>query len=116
GDVRVGRRVQRIRLSLRNAVANQLAIQHLQRIAGQTDDPLHEILCPVNRPLKDDDVAALRSPDSGELHSRERNFGAINELVHEEKIADKQRTFHATGWNLERLDEERADDEKQSES
>ncbi len=98
---------------LRLAVADQRAVVHGERIAGKSHKALHEILGEVLRPLKHDDVAVRRMPDSGKALTGKRNFRAIHQLVHEEKIADEQCAFHAAAGDLVRLYEKCANDQKE---
>ena len=78
------------------------------RESGQTDDALDEILRPVKGPLEDDDIAPLRAPDSWQLHPRERNLGAIDELVHEQVVSDEQVRRERAGKRGHALADERA--------
>ena len=63
--------------------------------------------------LEDDHVAALGLAQARKPLVRERHLGAIDELVHEQEVADLQRVLHAAARNLERLDEERSDHAEQ---
>src|SRR5437868_10207275 len=104
-NIRARRRVRHVGFSLRNSIKNQLAVHHFECIAGKSNDPLHEILCAIDGPLENDNVAALRRAERRKLDAGERNLGAIDKLVHEKKIANLERSLHAPGWDLERLDE-----------
>ena len=112
-------------LPLRDAVHVEHSLAHVQRVAGYAhralDDDRRGIVgreravgirnAVLRRRLVDDDAAALRSGEAGELEIRERNVRSVRQLIDEEKIAHEQRRLHAlrrdvVGGNQEDADEE----------
>src|SRR4051812_40551486 len=110
-DVRL--RVQHVGLGEEPAVTDQLPFSHLEGVAGQTHEALDEVLRRILGPLENNDVAILWFAQLGKSPVRERDFGAVSELVHQEEVPDEERTLHAAARDLERLDEEGAKEEKQ---
>src|SRR5678810_577347 len=111
--VHVGLCVFDVSLGQTGAVPNQYPFSHFDGVAGHSDEALHEVLRRIFRVLEDDDVAAMRITQTREPLVREWHFGAIDELVHEQEVADLQRLLHAPARNLEGFDEKRADHAEQ---
>src|ERR1051326_1946927 len=109
----VGLRVQNVWLVEHAAIANELAVAHLERVAREPNEALHEILRRIFRPLENDDVAILWLAQLWQPAMREWHLRPVCELVHQQEVADEERAFHATARNLERLDEEGAQEEEQ---
>src|SRR5688572_11471379 len=76
---------------------------------------LDEVLLRLARELEDDDVARLGIAEGGEPRFQERHLGAVEELVHEEEVADRERVFHRARGDAERLEEERTDEQEEDE-
>ena len=74
------------------------------RVAGQADDPLHEVVDAVparfGRGVEDDDVASVHVVE------------VVAELVDQDPVADHQRRLHRPGRDVERLEQERLDQER----
>src|SRR4051794_24073597 len=96
-----------VRLVELAAVDVDLAVAPLDRLAGQADEPLHEVLDLGGRRalgrLEDDDVAATRVVQ------------LVAELVDEHAVADLERRDHRLGRDVEGLEDERADDDRDDE-
>ena len=95
------------------AVDVHALVLQLDGFARQPDDALDEIALRILRILEHDHVLAL-----DRLHREHRALGpgdgrAEHELVHQQMIADQQVLLHRPGRYLERLDDERADEERQ---
>ena len=95
------RAVAGVRVRDRGPVDDQLPVGQLDVVAGQRDDALDEVGLAVLGELEDGDLAALGHPE------------AVDQLVHEQVVADEQRGDHRPRGDLEGLDDERADDERQ---
>src|SRR4029079_15280424 len=67
----------------------------------------------IERPLENDDVAALRMPERGKVFAGKRDLRTVHHLVDQEEVAHEQRLLHAPARDLERLDEERPDEQEQ---
>src|SRR5262252_1818595 len=91
----------------------QLTVSHLQRVAGNADEPLHEVLAWIERPLENDHVAALRMTDRRKVLAGKRDLRPVHHLVDEKEVAYEQRLLHAAARDLERLDEKRPDEQEQ---
>ena len=104
-----------VRLGLRHAIHRQHPILHSHGIARDTHDTLDIVRPGIRRRPEQNDVAALRMLERGQSVSRERHFGAISELVDQQKITDEQRLFHAARRNPDPFNEERAQHEEQRE-
>jgi hypothetical protein len=89
-SLRSGSLALRIRLVERRAVPVQHAQPHLERVARDADQPLHDLQVLLDR-IEDDDVAARRLAHRREPLAGEGDLGAVQELVHEEEVADQQR-------------------------
>src|SRR4029453_13992322 len=100
-----------------NAVDVEHALDHLDAVAGQADEPLVVFGRALLRQSKHYDVAALRRarPDPPrEQVGRERQrvvAVAVRVFRDEQIVADEQRLLHRAGWNVERLEQKGADDE-----
>ena len=105
--------MHRIRLVKRPPVSTQLALVHLERVSGLSDEALHEVLRRILRKLEDDDIAIVRLSQLRQAAVRERDLGAICQLVDEQEIPDEQRALHAPARDLEGLDKEGAEEEEQ---
>jgi hypothetical protein len=95
------------------AVDQHLLVAQLQRVAGQPDDPLDEVAIRLLGVLEDDDVTPADRVDR-----QQRPFGRAegrreDELVHQQVIADEQVVLHRAGGDLEGLDDEGADEQRQ---
>ena len=95
------------------AVHVDALVAHLDLLARQSDDPLDEVALRVFGILEDDDVPAVDL-----LHRQQRPLGAAgvraeHELVDEQMIADEQVRLHRAGRNLEGLDDERPDEQRE---
>ena len=108
-------------LPLREAVHVHDPVAAVQRVARHPDEALHErrrrILVVIDgvdlvRRLEHHHVAAVRIRVSGQVEVRERHVRAVDELVHEQPVADEQRGDHAPRRDAVRLDEERAQHEE----
>src|SRR6476660_8254401 len=95
------------------AVHVQLTPLHLERVAGNADESLHEVLRWIERPLENDHVAALWMTDRRKVLARERDLRPVHHLVDEEEVAHEQRLLHAPARDLECLDEKRPDEQEQ---
>ena len=80
-------------------------------VARQADQSLDEVLRGIDRVAKDDDVAALRLPGFDDLLLDDRQPYAVGELVDQDEVADLERRAHRRARNLERLGDERAQQE-----
>src|SRR5712691_8829166 len=76
------------------AVEYDPVVLHLHGVAPDPDDALDEVTALVVRVLEHDDVAVVRLPQPGQVHVRERQLCAVEELVHEDVVADQQRVHH----------------------
>src|SRR5205823_4403217 len=114
-------RICAISLALRNAIYIEHGLSHEERVAGNTDQPLHQRRCGIVpsyrlvrliRRNENHHVATTRFSESGQTAVAEWDMRAIDRLVDEEPVADKQRRHHAARGYAIGLDEERAQDEK----
>src|SRR6185312_2416693 len=108
--IHVRLRVHDVALGHWRAISDQCSVAHLECVPGHTDAPLDEILRRVLRELEYDHVADLRIAQPREALVRERNVGAVDQLVDEQKVADLEGVLHAAARNLECFDEEGPDD------
>src|SRR5262249_46366072 len=113
-----GPRPGRVRVVPRLAVDEHVAIAYLDGLALGGDDALDEVLGAILRPDEDDDVARLRLADPRQLperylRQRDLQAGSVDELVHQDVIADLERRQHGSRWNLEGLHDERADGQRE---
>src|ERR1700733_3194867 len=109
----------------RFVVQIDLTVDDLDAVAGKADAALDEIFAVFRRidvrHLEDDHVAALRlrcedATGYGRESERERVAAvAISELLDEQIVADEQRRLHRAGRNVERLEKEGADHERNKE-
>ena len=113
-----GRRLY-VRFLERKSVHEQLRPPHAEGISGHPDDPFHVIrpgrLLGGVRRLEHDHIAPGRSVEGGEFQIGAGDLGAVHHFVHKQEVADQERVLHRGGRNLEGLDDERADEEKQDE-
>ena len=116
--LRVGRR--RIPLALRDSVHVQQSLAHVDRVAGHSDQALHQCrrrvpaqlrLVGLIRRHKDHDLAALGIGITRQIYMRKRQVWPVHELVHEEPVRHEQRRDHAARWNPKGLHQERLDHE-----
>src|ERR1700704_1660541 len=96
---------------LRDAVDEEFLALVDDLVAGNADHALDVIERRVLGKTKHHHVAALGLPDIDDLLVDERDPDAVGELVHQDEIPDHQSRHHRAGWNLERLDQERAQQE-----
>ena len=103
----------------RLAVDVQHAVDHLDAVAGQADHALDVVGGVVLRQPEHHDVAALGLAEApiaaGEQRRRQRQrimAVAVGVFRHEQVVADQQRRLHRAGRNVERLEQEGADDER----
>src|SRR5262245_51497124 len=100
----------------------QQSVDHLDTIAREADDALDVILGGVARQSEDRHVAALRlrakdaARKQGQRKRQRIAAVAIAELRNKQIISDQQRALHRTRWNIERLEQERPDHERDQES
>ncbi len=89
----VASHVFHIRLIRRVTVENKLFVNHSNAVSGKTDGALDIVLLDIERIAEHDDIAAahipVRQQVAGNLARRR-----INQLIHQQVIADKQRVFH----------------------
>ena len=96
------------------AVDVELALAHLDAVAGQSDDALDVVGRVVARILEHRDIAAVRqAPEdaSGERRPAERQRIAriaVAVFRDEQVVAHQQRGDHAAGGNVERLERDSA--------
>src|SRR5213080_1172595 len=98
-----------------------LLAPHLDRLPADGDDTLDEVLRAVLRPDEDDHVAGARLVQPGQLSERDlrqRDLDprAVDELVHQDVVANLQRRQHRPRRDLESLHDEHADEEREQES
>src|SRR6266545_3006134 len=99
----------------------QQPADHLDAIAGQADDALDVIGGGVTRQTEYRHIAALRlrAKDAARKQWQRKRQGiagvAVAELRNKQIISDQQRGLHRSGWNIERLEQERADHERDKE-
>ena len=79
---------------------------HLELVAGDGDDPLDEVLLRLLGVSEDDDVAAARREALPEARLRPGDGRAVGELVDEDVVADLERRDHRPARDLEGLDHE----------
>ena len=69
-----------------------------QRKAEHVDDALHDVLDRpdrnVGRVLENDDLAAARRAEPGQLGDARKQLGAVDQLVHEDPVPDEQGIDH----------------------
>ena len=78
----------------RLVVDEQGPLLDLDLVPGKADDAFNEVLCLILRIFEDDDLAALRLFPGEYPEVRERYSRAIDELVHQQVIADVERRYH----------------------
>src|SRR5262249_17326131 len=89
----------------------------LDAVAGWAGEALDEVRAVVVRRFKDDDVTALglveedASRDKWKAERQRMLAVAVGELLNEEEVADEERVFHRAGGNVERLEQEGAENE-----
>ena len=83
------------------AVHVDLLVLDVEVLAADRDDPLDEVARLVHRVLEDDDVAPLRSREP------------VDELVDQDVVAHQEGRDHRAGGDLERLDDERPDEQRE---
>ena len=114
-------RIRSVSLPLCDAVHIEHAPSHVERIAGNSDQPLHQsgrgvvserIFISLKRRDEHHDITATRLSVSGKVRVRKRYVSSKDCLVDEEPVADEQRRDHAARWNAVSLDEERPQDEE----
>ena len=88
------------------------SLPHLDDVARQADDALDVVGARVERVLEDDDVAALRLASSRILVFVNGIAEPVGELRDEDVVADLQRRDHRARRDLEGLDDERAQQER----
>ena len=102
----------------RRAVDVEHAVDHLNAVAGQTDDALDVVDRVVLRQAEHHDVAALRlrgekAAGKDRRRERQRVVGiAVGIFGDEQIIADQQGRNHRAGRNIEGLKQKGADDER----
>jgi hypothetical protein len=84
----------------------------LDGIAGERDHALDVVAIRIARIDEDDHLAALGAAHLEELRRRVRDPHAVDELVDEDVVADLERRIHRRARDLERLDHERAQRER----
>jgi len=95
----------------RLAVDRELLVQVGNLVAGQANDTLDVVQPRVHRVAEDHHVAALHGVVVDDLPVDHRQPHAVVKLVDQDEVADDQRRHHGTGRNLERLEQERAQQE-----
>src|SRR6267143_363660 len=96
---------------LRDAVDEEFLVLVGDLVAGNADHALDVIERRILRKTKHHHVAALGLPDVDDFLVDERDPDAVGELVDQDEIPDYQRRHHRARGNLERLDQERAQQE-----
>ncbi len=94
------------------SVDPRVAVLRLELVAGEGDDPLDEVLRRLLGEREDHDVAAIGRHRRPQALLGVRNRRAVAEFVHEDVIADHERRDHRAARDLERLDDERAEAER----
>ena len=107
-------RMLRVRLLHFNAVAVQYLVPHLQRVAGNAHNALDVVEAPILGVTEHDDVPDLGLDAADQVVVIERIPKAVEEFVDQQVIADLERFQHGAGRNLERLHDERGQDQSQS--
>src|SRR5262249_60920931 len=102
-----------VRLVERFAVDVDLLVLLLQPLPWQSDDALDQVALGLDRRLEHDDVTASNCADRHQRALQTRRSRREHELVHEQMIADEQVVLHRAGRNLERLQDERPDEERE---
>src|SRR3990172_11469391 len=77
-------------------------------VAGDADHALDVIERRILRVTEHHHLAVLRQADVHQLQVDDRQPDAVGEFVHQYEVAHQQRRQHRARWNLERLDQERA--------
>src|SRR5258705_13042512 len=94
----------------RLAIDVQVTTNHLDAVAGQTNDALDQIDRFIVRRLEDRDIAppGQRGENAAREQGRRKRQRiaavAVGEFRHEQRIADQQRRHHRAGWNMKRLE------------
>src|SRR5207245_11719958 len=90
-------------------------VDDLERLPGEPDDPLDVILALVLGIAEDHDITPrdLRERQEEALDGIRKRREA--ELVHEDMVPDQKRILHRRARDLERLEQERADEEGEHE-
>ena len=96
----------------RLAVDVELLLLHLDDVARQADHALDVVDAVVVGPLEDDDVAPLGLGVLQDLGVGEGDAEAVGELRDEDVVADLQRRDHRARGDLERLDDEGAQEQR----
>src|SRR5687767_14896758 len=96
--IALGVRGRRVALTLWYTVQVQQPLAHVQGVARHADEPLDQRRCRIRaalrfvrliRRLEHDDVPTLRVGVSWQARASERDMWPIDELVHEEPVADQ---------------------------
>jgi hypothetical protein len=102
----------------RRPVDDDHAVNHLEAVPRQPDHPLDEIVGSV---AKHHDIAALRLAGQDAAGKQRRRkwkrvaAEAVAEFRDEQIVPDQQRRLHRAGGDIERLNQEAADDERDEE-
>src|SRR5262249_46854917 len=87
---------------------------YFDRLARQSDDSLDEIAIGLDRIFENEHVASLDGTERQKRVFESRYWRRReDELVHEQMVADEQVVLHRPGRDLERLDDEGADQKSQ---
>ncbi len=110
GDVLVDRNHRRRKLHplYRHTVDDEMAVDHLDRVAGQADDPLDPVFARMVRRAEHDHVAARRLADLHDARVQHRQAQPVAPLVDEDEVALDQRRHHGIRRDAERLVQEGA--------
>src|SRR5512132_3064045 len=95
----------------RRAVDGQPLVAIFDDVTAHADDALDEVLRRVQRVAEHDDVAAPGIADRNHLLFDDRKPDPVDELVDQDEVADLQRRTHRRRRYLERLGEERPQQE-----
>ena len=89
------------------AVQENLFVDNLDRVAGQSYDPFDVVLAFVFRIYKDDHIAPAGFFYVKQLYAGKGYADSVEKLVYQYMIADQQGRLHGAGRNLEGLYDKR---------
>ena len=92
----------------RFAVDRQFLVEIRHLVAGNTDHALDVVERRLRRITENHDVATCGRRTVRDLGVDDRQTQAVGELVHQDQVARQQCRHHRARWNLERLEQERA--------
>ena len=91
-----------------------LLVADMDGVPRHTNDPFNKVLLGIFSELEHNDIPPFGVCDRDDREIQERDFHAVDNLVHKNVIPDEQGWLHGTGWYFEGLNYKSADEQGQN--